>query len=84
LPQNSVDEVGLQHGIYGAHQRLIANKKIARAAGVTDAAAIFRIADQLPHVSSVLYHVANRQTIIGVDLVVEPGKPVVVVVRFQN
>ena len=74
LSQNRIDEVRLEDRIQRPNQRLIADKEIARAAGRTDAAAIFCVADQFAAVSCVLDHIAKRQTIVGVDLMVDSSQ----------
>src|SRR5208337_780656 len=50
----------------------------------TDAAAILRLADEFSQVARILYVVAQREVIIGVELVIDSGKAVVVVLGLQN
>src|SRR5208337_674937 len=65
-------------------ERLVADEEIARSTRSTDAAAIFRVADQFSQVARILHDVAQREAIIVVDLMIESCKAVVVVNRLQN
>src|SRR5262245_5543651 len=64
LNQKRVDHRGLQRRIQRADQRLIIDEKIAPAARRADAAAVYRVTDQLIRVASVLDVVTGREAFV--------------------
>ena len=84
LSENRVDQIRPKHGIQRTHHRLITNEEIARAARRTNSTAIFGVADQFSIVPRIFHHVAQRQAIVGIDLMVEAGKTIIIVDRLEH
>ena len=67
-----------------ADERLIAQEEIVSAAGCANAAAVESAANELVQVAAVFDVVADRQMIVGIQLPIKFGDPVIVVLGLQN
>ena len=84
LKEGAVYQAGCQGRIESGKQGLIADEKISSAAGNPNAAAIERLANKFARVARVLYVIADCQAIVGVNLVINSGKAVVIVRGLQE
>ena len=84
LHEEAVHEVGLHCGGQIADQGLIAQEKIVSAAGSADAAAVESAADELIHVTAVFDVVADAEVVVGVQLVINFGDAVIVVLGLED
>ena len=84
LRDDGVHEVRRDYRIQGCEDGLIANEKIASAARDTDAAAIECLADEFAGVARILNVVAKGQPIVGVELMIEPRKSIIVIAGLQE
>src|SRR3984893_16248919 len=84
LRQNSIHQGGLELRGQDANKGLIAQKVIVAAARRTDATAVQRVAHQNIQVTGVLDVVAQRQAVIGSELMVEFDKSLVGILGLQG
>ena len=84
LDENAVDKIGREIRVRSADERLVTQENVVTAAGSADAAAVESAADELIEIAGILNRVADGETIILIEFVIDFDDAVVVVFGLEN